>query len=44
MRKNIIFLGMLSFCLFISTQLHSQSVDVNIGTESANFECFSIIY
>jgi len=35
---------MQSFCMFILTQIHSQSVDVNIGTESANFEFSLIIY
>jgi RHS repeat-associated protein len=44
MKKNIIFFEMLMFCLFFSNKSYSQSVDVNIGTESANFEYTDVRY
>lgn len=44
MRKNIILLLLLTFCLFFSNESYSQSVDVNIGTESANFEYTDVRY
>lgn len=38
MRKDIIFLGILLFRLFILNELYSQSEKINIETESANFD------